>query len=148
MHTITSYLTSDHKRCDDVFVALEQSVSSGKWQQAETLLQQFTDALEQHFAMEETVLFPAFEKGIGSTAGPTAVMRAEHKQMDELMRTLRAALTVRDTASFLGNSETLNIMIQQHNAKEEGMLYVMADRVLSEQKQEIIAAMQELAGAI
>jgi hemerythrin-like domain-containing protein len=148
MHTITSYLTSDHKRCDDVFVALEQSVSSGKWQQAETLLQQFTDALEQHFAMEETVLFPAFEKGIGNTGGPTAVMRAEHKQMDELMQTLRAALVVRDTAAFLGNSETLNIMIQQHNAKEEGMLYVMADRVLSEQKQEIIAAMQELAGAI
>jgi hemerythrin-like domain-containing protein len=148
MHTITSYLTSDHKRCDDVFVTLEQCVSSGKWQQAETLLQQFTGALQQHFSMEESVLFPAFEKAVGSTAGPTAVMRAEHKQMDELMRTLRAALAVRDTASFLGNSETLNIMIQQHNAKEEAMLYVMADRVLSAQTQEIVAAMQALAGAV
>jgi hemerythrin-like domain-containing protein len=148
MHTITSYLTSDHKRCDDVFVALEQCVNDGQWQQSETLLQQFTDALQHHFTMEETVLFPAFEKAVGTSAGPTAVMRIEHKQMDELMRTLRATLAVRDAAAFLGNSDTLNIMIQQHNAKEEAMLYVMADRVLSARTQEIIAAMRTLAGAV
>jgi hemerythrin-like domain-containing protein len=39
-------------------------------------------------------------------------------------------------------------MIQQHNAKEESILYLMADRVLSGQQQELLAAMQELAGAV
>lgn len=147
MQTVSTYLTSDHRRCDDVFIDMEQCVSGGRWEDAQTRLQEFSDGVEHHFAMEETVLFPAFEKATGNSAGPTGVMKGEHRQIREILQVLRAALGMRDTVSFLGNSETLNIMIQQHNAKEESILYLMADRVLAGQQQELLAAMHQLAGA-
>ena len=45
----------------------------------------FQDALLHHFAMEEEVMFPAFEARTGMTQGPTAVMRSEHRQMTDLL---------------------------------------------------------------
>jgi hemerythrin-like domain-containing protein len=148
MQTITTFLTADHRRCDDVFVEMEQCVSNGRWDEAQPRFQAFSDDIEHHFTMEETVLFPAFENATGSSAGPTSVMKSEHRQIRDILQVLRAALALHDSASFLGNSETLNIMIQQHNAKEESILYVMADRVLSGQQQELLAAMHELAGMV
>ncbi|QDZ28028.1 hemerythrin domain-containing protein [Noviherbaspirillum sp. UKPF54] len=141
MNTISSYLGSDHTRCDQYFIQAETQVSNGTWDQAETSLAQFIEALEHHFAMEERVMFPEFEQATGSSAGPTAVMRMEHEQLRAISALLREALTARDADSYLGHSETLNTMMQQHNMKEESILYLMADRVLAGRQEEIIGAM-------
>jgi iron-sulfur cluster repair protein YtfE (RIC family) len=42
------------------------------------------------------------------------------------------AITARDADSFLGLAETLMILTQQHNMKEEQILYPMSDRVLAD----------------
>ena len=99
-------------------------------------------------AMEETILFPAFEKETGNTNGPTSVMRAEHKQMLELMQQMDEAIAKRDAQNFFGYAETLNIMLQQHNMKEESMLYPMIDRALSAKGYEIIDAMEHIDNVI
>lgn len=141
MSTISHYLGNDHHRCDEMFILAEVGVSNNNWEQAETCLEQFAEALEQHFAMEEKVMFPEFEKAVNSNAGPTAVMRMEHEQLRAIVALLQEALKVRDSEAYLGHSETLNTMMQQHNMKEESVLYVMADRVLSGRQDEIINAM-------
>lgn len=147
MNTITDCLTSDHKHCDKFFIEAETCASTGLWERAEACFQQFCDALERHFAKEEKVLFLAFENAIGSSNGPTGVMRNEHQQIHGIVSMLQDALKRRDEDAFLGHSETLNIMMQQHNLKEESILYLMADRVLSEQKNDIIGAMSDIGAA-
>lgn len=141
MTTITSFLSPDHKRCDDFFIAAETAVSNQEWLQANTAFQAFSANLAQHFAMEEEVLFPAFEAQTGNTAGPTQVMRGEHAQMRELASSLQSALATKDVEAYLGHSETLNIMSQQHNLKEENVLYPMSDRLLSGQANGLVVAM-------
>jgi hemerythrin-like domain-containing protein len=141
MGTISRYLTTDHKRCDDALIEAENYVNENLWDRAETCLQQFCDALEHHFAMEEKVLFLAFEKAIGRSEGPTSVMRNEHRQIRGILSMLQSALKRQDTNAFLGHAETLNIMLQQHNLKEESVLYLMADRILSDRTHDIIDAM-------
>lgn len=130
MGIITGYLSSDHARCDDLFAAAETSVSESRWDDAAKLFGEFAEGLERHFTMEEKVLFAEFEKATGSTQGPTTVMRMEHQQIRSIMQQLHDAMTRRDADDFLGNAETLNTMIQQHNMKEEGILYPMTDRML------------------
>lgn len=148
MDTITRYLGSDHKRCDELFADAENCVNDGRWPEAKAVLDAFDHALERHFSMEEKILFLAFEKAIGSSEGPTAVMRLEHQQIRAILAMLREALSKRDAEAFLGYSDTLNIMLQQHNMKEESMLYLMTDRVLSARRDEIIGAMHNIdAGA-
>lgn len=142
METISRHLGTDHKRCDDFFAQAETAVAATLWTNAELAMNAFVEALEQHFAMEEQVLFPAFEEATGSTQGPTAVMRMEHRQMREAISAMNEYLQRRDADGFLGYSETLNTLMQQHNMKEENILYPMTDRVLDGRQDEIIGAMR------
>lgn len=141
--SISSYMTSRHKHCDELFIAAETAVYKKRWDAARAMLEQFCNALEQHLAMEEEVLFPAFEAETGMTGGPTSMMRAEHRQVRSLLRRLEDALAQRDVSAYLGHSETLNIMLQQHDLKEESVLYPIIDRVLSSRADELIRAMRE-----
>ena len=58
METISRYLGSDHKRCDEFFAQAETAVAATLWTNAEEATNAFAEALEQHFAMEEQVFFP------------------------------------------------------------------------------------------
>lgn len=144
MNTVTDYMSIDHKHCDEVFAALENSVRNGRWDTAIEAFKAFIGAMQVHFDMEETVLFPAFEQATGSSAGPTAVMRGEHQQMREIFDELRDALDRQEADDFSGVADTLNIMLQQHNMKEEGILYPMADRMLSARRDALLTEMSNL----
>jgi hemerythrin-like domain-containing protein len=148
MNTISRYLGNDHKRCDELFVIAETRVSNSQWDQAESCLEEFRSALERHFAMEEKVLFEAFEKATGNSEGPTSVMRTEHQQLRSILAMLKNTLFKRDADNFLGYSDTLNTMMQQHNMKEESILYQMTDRVLSDQQEQVISAMSNIDATI
>lgn len=65
------------------------------------------------------------------SAGPSQVMRFEHAQMRELLAQMNDAVARRDAGRFSGAAETLLVMMQQHNMKEENILYPMCDRTLS-----------------
>lgn len=141
MDTIPSFMTAQHRHCDDSFIAAESAVSTNNWSLASSHWIQFTTDLELHFTQEEAILFPAFEEATGMTMGPTQVMRAEHAQMRQLVLEMNQQLNAESKADFLGLSETLMILMQQHNMKEEQMLYPMtqahlinADAVLEQVK--------------
>src|SRR5512135_1825918 len=131
MTTISDFLVPDHKRCDSLFAAAESAVSKGDWDAAAAQLGSFRDALLHHFAMEEEVMFPAFEASTGMTQGPTAVMRSEHRQMTTLLNLMADTMARKNRDGFLGDADTLLIVMQQHNVKEEQMLYRMADQALA-----------------
>ncbi|MDK2125749.1 hemerythrin domain-containing protein [Parachitinimonas caeni] len=130
MNTISYSMTCDHKACDDQFVAAETAARHGDWQLCRKLSGQFEQALSQHFLAEEDILFPRFETLTGMTQGPTAVMRAEHAAMRDIVFSLRHAAASESLDDFLGHADTLLVYMQQHNLKEENMLYPMMDRAL------------------
>lgn len=144
MNTILNFLGSDHRACDDLFAAAEEAASKRNWESARMLFGQFHQAMERHFAMEEKVLFPGFEARTGNTMGPTQVMRAEHEQMRTLMQEMDATVAGNDESRFLGLSETLNMLMQQHNLKEENVLYPMSDRALADERDALIRQMDEV----
>ncbi len=142
MSTILDFLGSDHRSCDDLFASAEAEVAQNRWDRARGLFGQFEQAMARHLAMEEDVLFPAFENRTGMRAGPTEVMRMEHAQMRDLLEGMASAVAAGDRDSYLGLSETLNMLMQQHNLKEENMLYPMSDRVLGADSESVIREME------
>ena len=101
--------------------------------------------MERHFQMEETVLFPTFEEISGMRQGPTKVMRMEHQQMRNLLARMSEALSSRDREEIMEVGETMMILMQQHNVKEEGILYPMADQHLASYREELIKRMDAVA---
>lgn len=132
MHTIHELMSSDHRACDERFAAVEQAVAGGRWEEADAAFRAFGEAMRRHFSAEESVLFPAFEARTGMRMGPTQVMRGEHAQMNALIAAAETALAQRDESEYSGFAETLLIMMQQHNMKEENILYPMCDGQLGD----------------
>jgi hemerythrin-like domain-containing protein len=132
MTSIPEFMTSKHRECDEFFTEAEAAVAKGDWSLALEKWQSFALELTKHFSQEEEVLFPKFEDATGMTAGPTQVMRMEHQQMRALVQDLDNALAAKEKDEYLGLSETLMVMMQQHNMKEEMMLYPMMAQNLSD----------------
>ncbi len=142
MTTINVFMAAHHKECDNLFAAAEASIAAGDWDNGKIQWQEFAAELETHFAREESILFPQFEAATGSMGGPTQMMRMEHEQMRSLVNEINKAADSKDKDQFLGLSETLMITMQQHNMKEEQMLYPMIDQSLPDTA-EIIAQMSQ-----
>lgn len=130
--SIGDTLAQDHRRCDELFASAEKHAAQGEWPQAQRDTDAFVEAMNRHIGFEEQTLFPALEQVIGAV-GPTQVMRMEHEQMRALFRDLQQAAQAQDAPRLLGVAETLLILMQQHNMKEENILYRMADQMLGAQ---------------
>jgi hemerythrin-like domain-containing protein len=143
MSTIKEYLSSDHVRCDELFAKMEDSVAESI-ESAKATYKVFADATERHFQMEERVMFPEFEQKTGMVAGPTEMMKQEHMQIRNLIKEMGLAIETKDKDKFFGNSETLMILMQQHNMKEEQMLYTMAQQHLSAESDHIVNMMDSM----
>ncbi len=144
METISSYMEDQHKACDDFFVQAEEAVSVQEWEQAQGSFDAFHQAIEHHFAQEEGVLFPAIEEVTGSDLGPTQVMRMEHEQMRGLFSEMKNSLAAGDAEGFLGAAETLLVLMQQHNTKEEQIVYPMSEQLLADRREGILARLESL----
>lgn len=128
--SVTAPLSQHHKHCDEIFARAEEACANGDWAVGSEAFALLNDQLETHFKSEEELLFPAFESATGMTSGPTEVMRGEHRQMRELLAQMKGALADQDSDTFGGAAETLLILMQQHNMKEENILYPMCDNAL------------------
>jgi len=142
MTTIRSFMTDDHRRCDDLFAEAEQAVGKGDWVLASATFGHFRSAMLAHFDSEEKTLFPTFEAKTGMRLGPTQVMRMEHEQLRSLMVDAADALQTANAEDYLGLADTLVIMMQQHNIKEENMLYPMCDQHLSAESPAILERLE------
>jgi len=136
--SLSGLFTSHHRHCDEAFASAEKAAAAGDWPAAEAAFDTFSTDLLAHFATEEEQLFPAFESATGMTGGPTAVMRHEHVQMRGLVANARQALADHDGDAFLGEADTLLILMEQHNLKEENILYPMCDAQLAGQAAELL----------
>ncbi len=128
---LAAFFEQDHRDCDARWADVEELLDTADIDTARPVWQKFDTGMRRHMAMEEDILFPAFDSrsGMGG-GGPTAMMRMEHQQMRGLLDQIGAAMESGDTQEALDIGDTLLMLIQQHNVKEEGMLYPMAQNML------------------
>ena len=129
---LAEYFGGDHSDCDNKWARVENLLDNGDDAALKKAWQEFDQATRRHLSMEEEVFFPAFEAASGmGLGGPTAVMREEHMQMRALLDQIGFNIEEGDTDEALDLGDTLHMLTQQHNIKEEGMLYPMAENVLA-----------------
>lgn len=141
MKPLAAFMTADHKACDDKFVAAEQAAYGNNWHEAASAFNAFREHMIHHFRMEETQLFPALLTA-GGPNGPVQMMTMEHAQMSGLLDNMAAVLAHQDAQGYSGLSETLLTVLQQHNLKEEQILYPIAERLLSAEWEALRSRMQ------
>jgi hemerythrin-like domain-containing protein len=142
---ITNYMRNEHRDCDELFVTAEKSVIDGDFEKAQDDFLKFANETLKHFKKEEDSLFPTFESITGNTEGPTRVMRFEHEQVRGLIGKMAEAVENKDKDTYLSLAESMMILLQQHNMKEEQMLYAMCDRMMPQDvKETTLSTMKEI----
>lgn len=110
----------------------------------------FKAELDPHSEREEGVLFPMMGVYIGTTAGPIAVMEYEHDQAKSqikafLDKSVNGALTVEEMKQLAELIKNAYYILTDHFAKEENVLFPMAERMLSnEEKEELYQKIQQI----
>ena len=131
MTTISAFMQHNHRQCDALYAAAEEAVANQDWAAANAGWLAFTSELNTHITdREEGRLFPALEAANGP-AGPIAMMRMEHEQIRALVAQINDALAAQEQQRFLGLGETLMMLTQQHNMKEENILYPIMDQIIA-----------------
>ncbi len=82
--------------------------------------------LVSHARIEEDLLFPRLEPHLGQM-GPLAMMRAEHRAIDDLLEAARRATDIAALKSAIGQ---LLDLVHDHFQKEETVLFPMARQCL------------------
>jgi len=148
MESIQQYLTDEHRKCDNTYAHLEEAVMDDDENGAKQYCDEFSRELLEHLKREEDVLFPAFEAKSGSQMGPTQVMKMEHVQIRDMLGKIVELVgsgPAKDVKKkLIGLFETLMILMQQHNMKEEQILYPMADRALAAELEDVIVSMKQV----
>ncbi len=140
----TEILMAEHRVIERVIGTLETgarrlqagpSMRPGFFLDAADFIRGFADGC--HHRKEEGVLFKTMaESGMPVQGGPIAVMLAEHEQGRVYTRGMREAgqkLAAGDTAArgdVVRNALGYAALLRQHIAKEEGILFPLADQVI------------------
>lgn len=140
----TRILMDEHRVIERVLDALETaagrlrdggSVSPVVFSQAAEFIKGFADGC--HHKKEEGVLFPAMEAaGVPAEGGPIGVMLAEHQEGRQLTGAMRGAAERLAGGDAGARAELVHAALQyvdllrQHIAKEDNVLFPMAEQVL------------------
>lgn len=141
---ILEFMRDDHRACDHLYTDAENALAAKNSDDAKRLFGEFSRATHHHFEMEERKLFVTFEKRTGMVNGPTQMMRFEHQQLRAQLEAMQKALDENRADDFFGIGESMMIMLQQHNMKEEQMLYPMIDRALGGDAPLMIQTLREM----
>ncbi|HYK72614.1 MAG TPA: hemerythrin domain-containing protein [Pseudoneobacillus sp.] len=140
----------------EVLLALTKNVENeidieGNFKQLINDVQVFLSELDPHSQREEGVLFEMMEKYIGRSSGPIAVMEYEHDQAKNYIGTfldktvLNSNLSLDEQKSYAELIKNAYYTLTQHFAKEENVLFPMAERMLSaEEKEELLTRIREI----
>ena len=129
---INEALSWDHDRLDALEAQAFSARAAGDFEQARKLYAVFAIGLRRHIRFEEELLFPEFESRLGFTPaiGPTAVMRAEHRQILDLLGQIESGIADPD-APVEEQRGAFHGVLGAHNMKEENVVYPGTDRALT-----------------
>jgi hemerythrin-like domain-containing protein len=147
----TDVLSSEHRVIEQVLDCLEriarQAVASGHLDRtsggrALEVLVTFADRC--HHGKEEGALFPALERlGLRRGLGPIAVMLAEHDIGRSALDRMRGALAEGSPNAFADAANHYVELMREHIAKEDGVLFPLAESLLGdEHRDEILRAVE------
>jgi regulator of cell morphogenesis and NO signaling len=142
--TVHASLAHDHDRLDQLLETYRQ-LKRSDFARAKQAFRAFKFGLQRHIISEETIFFPLFEDKTGMRDhGPTAVMRAEHREIGRRLEALHDKVRRQDVDSEREEEELLQAL-SAHNQKEENVLYPAIDRLTSEEeKEDALQKMEDL----
>ena len=144
MGKATQDLRNEHDAILHVFTILDKILATDTIENTEIFrfgdeliffLKTFADKC--HHGKEEDYLFKELiSKGVPNEGGPIGVMLQEHRQGREYISFMNKSLESKDLSSFKNNVIKYRDLLRNHIEKENKVLFVMADKLLDDARQD------------
>ncbi len=129
-------LRKEHDKVLQILDSLESNLNKKDIRQSENSINILQKEFNKHsLNKEEKVLFPEIEKSIPRDNGPTSMMIIEHKDLTESIENFKQTDNP-ENLDKIGN-HIINLL-REHIAKENNMLFMIADIHLNDKQKEII----------
>ncbi len=128
---------------EKICLQMEQSEETVNPEHVDQLLEFFSVFVDKcHHGKEEELLFPALEEiGVRRDGGPIGVMLMEHQQGREFVRKMKEAFSEYKSGKpevavhFTREAKGYIALLDQHIAKENNVLFPLAEKQLPDAKQ-------------
>jgi iron-sulfur cluster repair protein YtfE (RIC family) len=120
-------LEREHREIDEGLAAFHAGLEAGEWRH--DAFNPAAKGLRRHIYLEEEFLFP--ELRAAGLLPPVMVMVQEHGEIWRALGAIEAAAKRRDLDGARKACASMLVTLEEHNAKEEQILYPASDELMS-----------------
>lgn len=143
MNSTDNWLVHEHSLYEDLLSECQGAVEIEDWESVGQIFKQLVTHLKRHIALEEGVLYPAYESAPHAPQGPTTALRDEHTRIIRLIHDMAPVITTRDSEHMLECLVHLENRMIKHHEKEEDIFLPMASHILNASRDEILRQLGE-----
>ena len=143
MNSTDNWLIHEHSLYENLISRCEEAIEIEDWGTADLLFNKMVSHLKRHMAVEEEVLYPAYEAATHAPQGPTGALREEHDHIVRLIMDMVRVIKTRDSDYVLECLAHLEKQMIKHHEKEEDIFLPMASHILDAKREEISRQLAE-----
>ncbi|MEA2080761.1 MAG: hemerythrin domain-containing protein, partial [Pseudomonadota bacterium] len=126
MNGTDNWLVHEHSLYENLLSQCQDAVDIEDWATVDLLFEEMVTSLKRHMALEEEVLYPAYETTPHAPQGPTQALREEHDQIVRLIMDMARVIKSRGSEHVLECLTHLERQMIKHHEKEEDIFLPMA----------------------
>ncbi len=143
MSNSDNWLVHEHSKYENLLSQCQDAVEMEDWGTVDRVFNELVTHLQRHMALEEEVLYPAYESTTHAPQGPTTALREEHSGLVRLIRDMARIIKTRDSEHVLESVVHLEYQMIKHHEKEEDIFLPMASYILNAGRDELVRKMAE-----
>ena len=143
MNSTDNWLVHEHSLYEDLLSQCQEAVEIENWDGVDRIFNDLVTHLKRHMALEEEVLYPAYEAAPHAPQGPTTALREEHSAIVRLVRDMAQIIRTRNSEHMLECLAQLEYRMIKHHEKEEDIFLPMASHILESSRDELLSKLAE-----
>lgn len=143
MNSDDNWLIHEHSLYENLLSQCTEAVEIEDWKTVNTLFKRMVTHLKRHMALEDEVLYTAYEASTDAPQGPTGALREEHDRIVRLVTDMARIIKTRDSDYVLECLAHLETQMIKHHEKEEDLFLPMASHILDARREEISQQLAE-----
>jgi len=147
MHSTNNWLIHEHSMYESLLSRCTEAAEVEDWKAVDSLFRRMISHLKRHMALEEEVLYPAYEAEAHAPQGPTGALREEHDHIVRLVTDMVRVIKTRDSDHVIECLAHLEKQMIKHHEKEEDIFLPMASHILEARRDVISRQLAEFDAA-
>ena len=143
MNSADNWLVHEHSLYEELLSQCMNAVDMEEWGAVNLAFNELVTHLKRHMALEEEVLYPAYEATAHAPQGPTTTLREEHDHIVRLIQDMARIIKTRNSVHLLESLVHLENRMIKHHEKEEDIFLPMASHILNTSRDELLRKLHE-----